>query len=101
MYPQTSTLNAATGRTTTAPAAGHQSGDRPAAGPTTILISSDPTATDISVACDAEGDFIATWSAYSATTSWDVYAALYDSTGKVIKKRLRGQHLHRERAERL
>ena len=50
-----------------------------------IRVSSDPTATDISVACDAEGDFIVTWSQYNAATSWDVYAAMYDSTGTAIR----------------
>ena len=28
---------------------------------------------------------MATWSVYSASTSWDVYAALYDSMGRVIR----------------
>ena len=41
-----------------------------------ILISSDPTASDISVARCVDGDFIVTWSACSSTTDWDVYAQL-------------------------
>ncbi|MHB1033894.1 MAG: trypsin-like serine protease [Pirellulales bacterium] len=47
-----------------------------------MWITSDPTATYASVARDADGDFIVTWSSYNATTSWDVYARRYDAVGR-------------------
>ncbi len=73
MYTQTAAIAADGTRTTSAALS------------KTIQVSSDSTATDISVACDVGGDFVVTWSVFNATTSWDVYAALYDSTGNVIK----------------
>ncbi|MEN6459328.1 MAG: hypothetical protein ABFC63_10400 [Thermoguttaceae bacterium] len=49
-----------------------------------ICVSSDTTATDISVARNDSGDFVVTWSAWDATTGWDVYAQRYDATGQAV-----------------
>ncbi len=49
-----------------------------------IFVSSDPTATFASVARDADGDFVVTWSVYDTTTSWDVYARRYDAAGNAL-----------------
>ncbi|MEN6450154.1 MAG: trypsin-like serine protease, partial [Thermoguttaceae bacterium] len=86
MYTQTSTLNPApTGRTTSV-------AEYPAINPATgspwtnneIRVSSDATASDISVARDVNGDFVVTWSAWNATTNWDVYAQRYSATGQPV-----------------
>ncbi len=69
LYNQTVTVNADGTRTTSV------------AVTKTIRVSSDTTATDISVAMDADGDFVVTWSAQNATTSWDVYAQMFDAAG--------------------
>ncbi len=47
-----------------------------------ILVSGDASASDVSVARDADGDFVVTWSTWNSTTSWDVWAQRYDATGK-------------------
>ena len=31
-----------------------------------------------------DGDFVVTWSAFSATTGWDIYARQYDATGNAL-----------------
>ena len=49
-----------------------------------ILVSSATDADYASVARDATGDFIVTWSQYSATTSWDVYARRYNAAGNPL-----------------
>ncbi|MBN1394651.1 MAG: trypsin-like serine protease, partial [Pirellulales bacterium] len=70
MFEQVSTLESDGSRTTTV---NELTGD--------ILVSSDATATDISVARDVDGDFVVTWSAWNAKTSWDVYAQRFNAAG--------------------
>ncbi|MCG2682221.1 MAG: S1 family peptidase, partial [Planctomycetales bacterium] len=70
MYEQTATLET-DGTRTTSVVAGNE-----------IRVSSDATASDISVARDIDGDFVVTWSAWNATTSWDVYAQRFDAAGR-------------------
>ncbi len=49
-----------------------------------ILVTSDATADDASVAMDGDGDFVVTWSQQSPTTSWDIYARRFDSMGSPL-----------------
>ncbi len=70
MYEQVTTLET-DGTRTTSVVAGNE-----------IRVSSDATASDISVARDVDGDFVVTWSAWNATTNWDVYAQLFNVTGQ-------------------
>ena len=72
MYQQTSTLNPDGTRTTTA------------APFSEILVSSDPTASDIAVARDTDGDFVVTWSAWNATTDWDIFAQRFNAAGQTV-----------------
>ncbi len=47
-----------------------------------VLVSSSTSARDISVARDVDGDFVVTWSDWSAESSWDVYAQRFDAAGQ-------------------
>ncbi len=83
MYEQTSTLETDGARTTTVeelvvinPATGLAWAENE------ILISADPTASDISVARDADGDFVVTWSAWNSETNWDVFAQRFNAAGQ-------------------
>lgn len=49
-----------------------------------IRITDDPTATNASVARDIDGDFVVTWSQWSADTDWDVYARRFDAAGNAL-----------------
>ncbi|MGQ9575477.1 MAG: hypothetical protein ACUVUC_09175 [Thermoguttaceae bacterium] len=53
-----------------------------------ILVTADPTASDASVACDADGDFVVTWSQLSSDplASWDVYARRYKANGEALSE---------------
>ena len=59
-----------------------------------IRVSSDPTATDVAVARDVDGDFVVTWAAQNATTDWDVYAQRFSANGTALGSTVHGQHLH-------
>ena len=73
MYQQTSVLEIDGSRTTTTDKLGDA-----------ILVSDQLNASDISVARDADGDFVVTWSAWNAETSWDVYAQRFDAAGTAL-----------------
>ncbi|NLF09863.1 MAG: hypothetical protein GX594_18065, partial [Pirellulaceae bacterium] len=85
MYKQTSVLEADGSRTTSV-------AELQVINPTTglpwvnneVLISNATNASDISVARDADGDFVVTWSAWNSTTSWDVYAQRFDAAGQPL-----------------
>jgi len=49
-----------------------------------ILVTADPTAEYASVARDADGDFVVTWSQYDSTggTGWNVWYRRYDAMGR-------------------
>jgi len=49
-----------------------------------IHVADDPTATFASVARDADGDFVVTWSQYDPVDSWDVFARRYDAAGNPL-----------------
>ncbi len=49
-----------------------------------ILITNDATATDAGVACNADGNFVVTWSAYNATTNFDVFAQRISAVGQPL-----------------
>ena len=72
MYHQTTTLNQDSTRATNAVPMNE------------ILVSPDPTATDIAVARDVDGDFVVTWSAWNSTTDWDVFAQRFNAAGDKI-----------------
>ncbi len=83
LYSQTSVLNAdGTRTTTTAPYAVINPVNGLPWANDEILISSDTTARDVSVARSIDGDFVVTWTAWTAATNWDVYAQMFDATGQ-------------------
>ncbi len=49
-----------------------------------ILVTDDATADSASVAMDGDGDFVVTWSQYSTSTGWDIYARMYDANGDAL-----------------
>jgi len=49
-----------------------------------ILVTGDPTASYAAVARDIDGDFVVTWSQWSAETDWDIYARRYDAAGNAL-----------------
>ncbi len=63
-----------------------------------ILVSSSSYATDISVARSVNGNFVVTWSDWNATTSWDVYAELFNAAGQPQTGALPRQQRHNGRA---
>ena len=71
MYQQTVTVNADGSRATSVAPMGNE-----------FQISSSSYATDISVARSVDGNFAVTWSDWNATTSWDVYAELFNAAGQ-------------------
>ena len=60
---------------------GHQA--NPPANPTEIYVTTNSTATYASVACDAAGDFVVTWSEQDAG-DWNVWASEYGANGKLL-----------------
>ena len=60
---------------------GHQA--NPPANPTEIYVTNNSTATYASVACDATGDFVVTWSEQDAG-DWNVWACEYGSNGNLM-----------------
>ena len=49
-----------------------------------ICVTSDLTAGQASVARDADGDFVVTWTQQSSETSWDIWARRYDAAGNAL-----------------
>ncbi|MHC4400564.1 MAG: trypsin-like serine protease, partial [Planctomycetota bacterium] len=49
-----------------------------------IRVTDDLSASFASVARDEDGDFVVTWSEYSPSTNWDIYARRYDAAGNAF-----------------